>query len=148
MTGFTDDPQSSEYIAMLSKLNCKYIKELLMGVDYLIVRNTCTEKFKVLKPIIQIAELAKSQVQCLTIDWIKDSHAKGRILPIDKYRVPHVFYGVRVGIYGYSDSEASKIITVLKNNGVELAINININGGALSKVAADPKSGKNGKDEL
>ena len=56
MTGFTDDPQSSEYIAMLAKLNCKYIKELLMGVDYLIVRNTCTEKFKVLKPIIQIGK--------------------------------------------------------------------------------------------
>lgn len=74
-------------------------------------------------------------MQCITIDWLKESYTKKRILPIDKYKVPYVFYGVRIGVYGYSEADAVKIVALLKNNGAELAINITTNGAnALNKM--------------
>ena len=72
---------------------------------------------------------------------MKESNAKGKKLPIEKYKVPTIFYGVKTGIYGYSEEEGKKIIDALKQNGAEIAIYIPALGGnILAKSNKNPEN--------
>ena len=59
---------------------------------------------------MQIAKLKKSITECLTIQWLEDSVKAGKALPITlKYKLPSIFYGIKIGIYGFKEKESNII---------------------------------------
>lgn len=48
--------------------------------------------------------------ECLTIKWLEDSVEAGKALPIsEKYQLPSIFYGIKIGIFGFKEKESKSI---------------------------------------
>lgn len=66
--------------------------------------------------------MSKSTTECITIKWLEDSAKNKKLLPIEKYKIKKIFYGIRAIVDGFEDKKMlDKIIELLKNNGVEEA---------------------------
>ena len=109
-SGFLTDPLFEDYADTVSKHVGEYSGILSEATSILCVATLNTEKYKV-------ARLRQSQIEIVTKDWIIDCHHKQKRVDPAKFLVKGLFYGLKMGIHGFAEEEAKRIIAKVTSEG-------------------------------